>query len=177
MRCGIGLALGIVLLVPALRAQAPEPTIYVESFRKGATHIAEDKFEAHLSPADANYRERIKDAAGNDRYELTISPQGPAGDNKITSWRVQLRDLRHNLYSNLLVADQQPSEDAKDNLWWLNPNPFGPVPLHARRIVKVDGFYVIFHVKDIHFTPLDSPYVDSLVVNFEVTNTAPKISH
>lgn len=173
MKAYAGFFLCVILPACGMLAQSSEPTLFAESFRKGSTHIAEEKFQARLSPAEATYRERIKDSAGNDRYELTITSQGPVGDNKITSWRVQLRDLRHNAYGNLLVADQQPSEDAKNNLWWLNPNAFGPVPIRAKRIVKVDGFYVIFRVKDLHFTPLDSPYIDSMVVDFELTNTAP----
>ena len=90
---------------------------------------------------------------------------------------MQLRDLRHSIYNNLLLENQEPAQEAKNNLWWLNPNPFGPVPIRAKRIVKVDGFYVIFQVKDIHFTPLDSPYLDSMVVQFELTNSDPKSQH
>jgi hypothetical protein len=156
--------------------QSDSPTVYVESFRKGSTRITEDKFEAKLTPADANYRERVKDTAGNDRYELTITPQGPVGDSKITSWRVYFRDLRHTIYSNLLVEDQEPSQDPKNNLWWLNPNRFGMVPIRSKRIVKVDAFYVVFQVKDLHFTPLDSPYLDSMSVQFELTNDDPRNS-
>jgi hypothetical protein len=150
------------------------PTIYAESFRKGATVITEDSFDVKLTPQNATYRERIKDSKGNDRYELSILPQGPEGDNKITSWRVILRDLHHSIYSNILLADQQPSGDAKNNLWWLTPNPFGPVPIRAKRIVKVDGFYVAFQVKDLHFTPLDSPYLDSMNVSFAFSNSDPR---
>jgi hypothetical protein len=155
-------------------AQSPSPTVYAESFRQGSTQIIEDKFEAKMSPAEPTYRERIKDATGNDRYEMTITPQGPAGDNKITSWRVQLRDLRHTIYNNLLMVDQEPSQDPQNNLWWLNPNRFGSVPIRARRIIKVDGFYVVIQVKDLHFTPLDSPYLDSMAVEFEFTNSDPR---
>jgi hypothetical protein len=166
---------GIVLLLAVgTSAQSPSPTVYAESFRKGATRIAEDKFEVRLSPANASYRERIRDSAGNDRYELTITPQGPAGDNKITSWRVQLRDLRHTIYNNLLLENQEPSQEPKNNLWWLNPNRFGLVPIRARRVVKIDSFYAVFQVKDLHFTPLDSPYLDSMVVQFEFTNSDPR---
>jgi len=164
----------VVLSASVLSAQAADPTLYAQSFRKGATQIIEDKFEVKLSPEDPRYRERIRDSAGNDRYELTITPQNPPGDNKITSWRVQLRDLKHTIYSNILLAEQEPSEDAKNNLWWLNPNPFSPVPVRARRIVKVDSFYVIFQVKSLHFTPLDSPYLDSMLVEFEVTDQDPR---
>ena len=166
-------ALVASLLAASVRAQTT-PTIYAESFRKGATRITEDSFEARLSPQNATYRERIKDSRGNDRYELTITPQGPEGDKQITSWRVKLRDLHHEIYNNILLEEQEPSLDPKNNLWWLDPNRFGGVPIRTRRIVKVDGFYVMFQVKDLHFTPLDSPYIDSLVVQFAFTNSDPR---
>jgi hypothetical protein len=166
--------LAMILLAAPLGAQSVAPTIYAESFRKGETRITEDRFETKLNPENATYRERIKDSRGADRYELTIAPQGPEGDNKITSWRVRLRDLRHPIYSNILLAQQEPTADAKNNLWWLNPDQFGSVPIHARRIVKVDGFYVSFQVTNMHFTPLDSPYLDSLVVQFSFTNSDPR---
>jgi hypothetical protein len=167
----------VLVIASACWAQSAPPTIYAESFRKGATRITEESFEARLTPQNPTYRELLKDSAGNDRYELTIMPQGPEGDNNITSWRVRLRDLHHGIYSNLLLADQQPSTDAENNLWWLNPNPFGPVPVRVRRIMRVDGFYVAFQVKYIHFTPLDSPYLDSMTVQFAFTNSDPRLSH
>lgn len=167
----------LVLFAAAASAQSGSPTFYVESFRKGSTHITEEKFEAKLTPADPSYRERIKDSAGNDRYELTITPQGPLGDNKITSWRANLRDLRYTIYNNLLVEDQEPSPDPRNNLWWLNPNRFGMVPIRAKRIIRVDGFYVVLEVKDLHFTPLDSPYLDSMTVRFELSNSDPRGAH
>ena len=157
-----------------IRAQGTQPTIYAESFRKGATRITEEKFEARLTVENPTYRAMMKDSGAGDRYELTISPQGPEGGNQITSWRVQLRDLHHGIYKNILLAEQQPSSDPKNNLWWLNPDPFGPVPTRARRIVKVDGFYVVIQVKDVHFAPPDSPYVDSMTVQFQFTNNDPR---
>lgn len=167
---------GLVLLVAPLLGQSAQPTVYAESFRKGTTQITEESFEAKLNPQNATFRERIKDSRGNDRYELTMTPQGPEGDSKITSWRVMLRDLHHTIYNNVLLAEQQPSPDAKNNLWWLDPNPFGPVPIRARRVMKVDGFYVAFEVKDLHFTPLDSPYLDSMTVRFAFSNRDPGTS-
>lgn len=164
---------GLALLAVSAAAQN-SPTIYAESFRKGATRIVENNFDAKLTPESPTYRERLKDTAGNDRYELTITPQGPEGDSKITSWKVRLRDLRHSIYSNILLSEQSPSADAKNNLWWLDPNPFGPVPIRAKRVVKVDGFYVTMQVKDMHFTPLDSPYLDSMTVQFSLTNSDPR---
>jgi len=169
------LVLGLGLLsVTGTQAQGTQPAIYAESFRKGSTRIAEESFEVKLTPQNASYRERIKDSYGNDRYELTVTPQGPEGDYRITSWRVMLRDLHHSIYSNILLAEQTPSTDPRNNLWWLTPNPFGPVPIRAKRIIKVDGFYVAFEVKDLHFTPLDSPYLDSMAVHFAFTNHDPR---
>ena len=162
------------IMAAPLLGQNPTPTIYAESFRQGATQITEENFEASLSPDNPTYRERIKDSHGDDHYELTITPTGPAGDNKITTWKVKLQDLHHSIYSNVLLANQEPSLDAKNNLWWLNPNRLGPVPIRARRIIKVDGFYVVIQVKNLHFTPIDSPYLDSMDVHFAFTNSDPR---
>lgn len=162
------------VLVSAMGFGQSAPTIFAESFRKGTTQITEDKFEAKLTPQDATYREIIKDSYGKDRYELTVTPEGPGGDTQITAWRVKLRDLHHTIYNNILLEDQSPSQDAKNNLWWLTPNPFGPVPIRARRIVKVDGFYVVMQVTNLHFTPLDSPYLDSMTVQFAFANKDPR---
>jgi len=164
----------MMLMASAMVAQTAQPTIYAESFRKGATHVTEDSFTVKLTPANPDFRERIKDSTGLDRYELRITPQGPVGDTKITAWRVQLKDLRYSIYSNVLLASQEPSADARNNLWWLTPDRFGPVPIKARRIMKVDSFYVVMQVTDLHFTPLDSPYLDSMVVQFVFANKDPR---
>ena len=104
------------------QSSAPAPVIYAESFRQGATHITEESFETKLTPENATYRELIKDSRGGDRYELTVTPYVPEGDNKVTAWVVKLRDLRHVIYSNILLAGQELSSDAKNNLWRLDPN-------------------------------------------------------
>jgi hypothetical protein len=167
-------ALLCLLFVPVLRAQPPSQTLYAESFRHGSTRITEESFEAKLDPRNAIYRERIKDTRGEDRYVLSILPLGPVGDTKITSWQVKLVDLHHNIYDNILLASQGPSQDPKMNLWWLTPRRYAPVPIDARRIIKVDGFYVVLQVKAYHFTPLDSPYLDSMTVQVKLTNSDPR---
>jgi len=170
----VALAFGFgAFLVAALLAQ-DTPTIFAESFRKGSTQVTEESFDTKLTPQEPTYRERIKDSHGTDRFELTLTPEGPEGDTRITAWRVKLRDLRHVIYSNVLLADQQPSEDPKNNLWWLTPNPFAPVPIKAKRIVKVDEFYVVMEVTNLHFTPLESPYLDTMTVHFAFTNRDPR---
>jgi hypothetical protein len=47
-------------------------------------------------------------------------------------------------------------------------------PIRAKRIVEVDGFYVVIQVKDLHFRPLDSPYLGSMLVRFEFTDSDPR---
>jgi hypothetical protein len=169
------LACGMIA-VPLLGQSSP-PTVYAESFRHGPTQVTEDTFDVKLTPQNASYKERIKDSDGKDRYELTITPQMPGSDDKITSWVVTLKDLRHGIYGNVLMADQEPSDEAKNSLGWLNPNQFSPVPIRVRRIMKVEGFYVVMQVKDLHFTPLDSPYLDSMAVQFALANSDPRASH
>ena len=165
--------LAVLLAVP-VSAQRPTQTLYTESFRHGSTRITEETFEAKLNPQNSIYRERIKDTRGEDRYLLSILPLGPTGDTKITSWQVKLADLHHSIYDNILLASQAASPDPKTNLWWLTPRRYAPVPVDARRVIKVDGFYVVLQVKAYHFTPLDSPYLDSMTVQVKLTNSDPR---
>jgi hypothetical protein len=177
------------LLVPAvlcvampLAAQSTTTPVYAESFRQGSTRVVEESFEARLTPPNPAYRERIKDSHGADRYVLSVVPQGPEGDTKITSWQVKLADLRHPIYDNVLLASQAPSDDLNDDpknnpqnaLWWLEPSSFARVPMGAKRIIKVDSFYVVLQVKAYHFTPPDSPYLDSMTLGVEFRNTDPR---
>jgi hypothetical protein len=158
-------------------AQQSPPVMYAESFRQGATHIVEDRFEAKLTPQDSSYRERIKDSRGVDRYAFSIEPVGPLGDTKITSWQAKLVDLQHKLYDNVLLTSQVPSDnpdDPKDAVAKLDPSRFAKVPTETKRIIKVDGFYVVLQVKAFHFTPSDSPYLDSMTVAVEFSNSDPR---
>jgi hypothetical protein len=173
------LLFAIVLCVAMrLAAQSPPTTVYTESFRQGATHVVEDGFEAKLTPQDAVYRERIKDSGGSDSYAFSIVPHGPEGDTEITSWQVKLADLRHTIYDNVLLTSQDPSDDStndpKNSFWRLEPSMFAAVPVGAKRIIKVESFYVVLQVKAYHFTPLDSPYLDSMTVAVEFRNTDPR---
>jgi hypothetical protein len=157
-----------------LPAGTTAPILYAESFRQGQTRITEDSIEASLDPVNPIYRERIKDSRGADRYVFTIVPQGPEGDNKITSWQAKLVDLHHPFYDNILAASQNPSSDAGNNLWRLDPGKYAAIPINAARVIKVDSFYVMLKVKAYHFTPLDSPYLDSMAVEVKFSNTDPR---
>src|SRR5579859_7291972 len=94
-------ALSIVTVLPLLlKAQSAPPSFYAESFRKGPTHITENKFDVKLTPEAPVFKQRLKDAGGAERYELVVTPRISAGEgnDKITSWEVSLRDLRHVIY-------------------------------------------------------------------------------
>jgi hypothetical protein len=168
----------ILLAVLPLAAQSSPPAMYAESFRHGETRVVEDSLDVKLSPQDAAYREHIKDSYGNDRYVLTILPRMPEGGTEITSWQARLTDLHHPIYSNILLTSPQPPDDPngayKDALWRLEPGSFATVPIGAKRIIKVDGFYLVLQVTAFHFTPPDSPYLDSMTVAVQFTNTDPR---
>jgi hypothetical protein len=157
-----------------LSAQSPPAPIYEESFRQGSTRILEERFEVKLTPKDSSYHERIKDSRGADHYLFSIVPQGPDGDTEITSWQVKLADLHHTIYDNILLTTQEPSPDARNALWRLEPTSFASVPVNARRIIRVDSFYVVLQVTAYHFTPPDSAYLDSMTASVELTNVDPR---
>jgi hypothetical protein len=166
----------LFFLTPAglLTAQQPPPIIYAESFRHDATRVTEESFEMKLTAANPTYRELIKDAHGSERFAFTVSPQILEGDKNIISWQATLVDLHHPMYQNVLQTLQEPSSDAQNNLWRFDPGQYAAVPTNAKRIIKVDSFYVTMQVKKYHFTPLDSPYLDSMTVQVDVKNTDPR---
>jgi len=155
-------------------AQSTPASVYAESFRQGPTHIIEERFEVKLTPQDSTYRDRIKDSTGNDRYALSITPQGPEGDTEITCWQVKLVDLRHPMYDNVLLSSRNASSESRIPLWRLLPSGFAQVPATTKRIIKVDSFYLVLQIEAYHFTPPDSPYLDSMKVAVEFTNTDPR---
>jgi hypothetical protein len=73
-----------------------------------------------------------------------------------------------------LQFDQELSEESRDNLYWLNPVHSAPVPILAKRIIKVEGFYVVFQVKEFRHAPPDTPYLDSMTVQWELMNRDPR---
>jgi hypothetical protein len=152
---------------------AAPPQLYVESFRHGATRVREKTFEARLTPQNPAYREPIKDVDGNDRYVLSLAPLHVEGDIQIVSWEAKLADLQHRTYANVLMASQIPSDDPGNNAWWLDPGKFARVAVLTERIIKVDGFYVVLKVMAYHFTPSESPYLDSMTVQVNITNADP----
>jgi hypothetical protein len=170
-------SIALSLAIP-LAAQSSATSVYAESFRQSSTRIIEEHFEVKLTPHDPIYQERIRDSYGADRFVFSITSLGPEGDTKITSWIVKLSDLHHSIYDNVLLASQSASDDpeldAKNALGRLQPGSFARVPIGARRIMKVDSFFVTLQVTAHHFTPPDSPYLDSMTVAVAFSNTDPR---
>ena len=153
---------------------AVPPLLYVESFRHGATRVTEKIFEGQLTPQNPVYREPIKDERGNDRYVLSLAPLHVEGDIQIVSWEAKLADSQHRTYANVLMASHIPSDDPVNNAWWPDPGKFARVPVLTARVIKVDGFYVVLKVMTYHFTPSESPYLDSMTIQVNITNTDPR---
>jgi hypothetical protein len=76
----------------------------------------------------------------------------------------------------MLLTSLDPSSDPKDALWRLEPTTLARIPVDSRRVIKVDSFYLVLQVKAHHFTPPDSPYLDSMTVDVEFRNTDPRQS-
>jgi hypothetical protein len=169
-----------LLFAPAMQAQSPAQSApaYSESFRQGATQIMAEQFEVKLSSQDQIFHERLKDSRGSDRYDFSIVPKVPEGDTLITAWMVKIVDLQHRLYENILMTQQQLSDeqavDLRAALWRLDPSKFALIPSFTKRIIKVDGFYVVLQVKAFRFNPPESPYLDSMTIAVEFTNTDPR---
>jgi hypothetical protein len=163
-------------LATSLSAQREDQAsiAYAESFRHSSTQLTEESFEIKLNLNNPTYRELIKDTHGVDRYVFTVTPQFVEGDNKIVSWRAKLVDLRFANYGNILMSSREPSEEAQNNLWRFGPSISDGIPANARRIIKVDSFYVTMQIKARHFTPLDSPYLDSMTVQVDFKNNDPR---
>lgn len=164
------------LLTPVLaHSQDAPPTIYAESFRRTPIRITEDKFEVKLTIDNPSYKQRLRDSTGAERFELTITPKRPQGgaNNQITSWEMGLRDLHYPVYGNLLEFDPELSENPKDNLYWLNPVASAPVPIRAKRIIKLHSFYFSAQVSDFRIAPA-TPYLEFMTVQLDLSNRDPR---
>jgi hypothetical protein len=71
------------------------------------------------------------------------------------------------------LTDDQAT-DFRAALWRLDPSKFALVPSFTKRVIKVDGFYVVLQVKAFRFNPPESTYLDSMTVAVEFTNTDPR---
>ena len=71
--------LGLLTLAAHFWAQAASKPVYVESFRKGPTRVAELLLVANLTTQDVDYKATIKHFKGNDRFQLSLEPSREEG--------------------------------------------------------------------------------------------------
>ena len=170
------LALTMLLLLGQLHAQATPATVYVESFRKGPTRIAETTFEVNLDNKKFEYHARIKDSAGRERYQFSLVPERVgSGDDRILAWQVSLVDLKRRSYGNLLLASRDPylNQGVKGAISRLDPNVYAVVPALAKRVVKVEDFYCVTQVTKYHLLVPERWHLESMSVEVSLTNTSP----
>ena len=172
-RFGGGVSSLVVLAGVWLAAQTVPAPVFVESFHRARTRVAEESFELQLDPRNATCQIRVKDQSGLDHYQLFCSPQRVGGgDERILSWQIRLPDLHHNMYENLLLPTIDSTQDHVQ-IGWLDPSKFARIPVTAMRVIKVDGFYCVIQVTDFHFSAPPAPYLDRMVVHVKFTNTNP----
>jgi len=176
LRGALGCLGGLWLLIGVLWSQTPPSFAYIESFRKGTTHVEEQTFQIELDPKNPTCAIRVKDASGKDRYLFACVPETVGqGDNRILAWHVRLEDLKHRIYPNVLMPTPDPTQD-KTQIGWLDPGKFAKIQLDIERVVRVDQFYCAFRVRDAHFAVQEQPYLDHMVVEVRFTNTMPHSS-
>jgi hypothetical protein len=168
--------LGVLLAANSWAQAMPKP-VYVESFRKGPTRLAELWLVANLTSQNAEYKAMVKDSEGRDRYQLSLeASRENGGAERVVSWRVLLVDPHRRYLGNYLIATKPPealTDRALDRAWWLDPSPYAIVPLLARRVFKVEDFYCVIQVKDFHVLP-ENHLPDAMTVEIRFTETDPR---
>jgi hypothetical protein len=174
-----------ILLALAVFLPHPQHTqnvFYIESWKRGSSQIEEQQFSLTLNRAKPEYETLIKDNSGKARYKLELWPGRVNGDDSaIVEWMVELTDLTQEGEGNLLRRSNDKEQDyftAKDRIGWLYPveNPksidaeHDVVSIYAKRVAKIENFYLIIEVKDFHYGSRKEG-LDSITVQFEFTNS------
>jgi len=167
----------LIALSAPLWSQASAAPVYIESFREGRTEITEKRLDIQLTAEQPVYEDTLLDSSGNSRYKLMILPVRIAPDDPgIISWRVSLLDLKHKFYGNLLARGRevQVTDDPRDQVTWLDPNPYALIPLKNLRVIKVEKFYCTIQVVDTHSSLAPQQRrLQSMTVKIEFMNHNP----
>lgn len=153
-------------------AQNSSRAFYSESFKKGATRIAEQNLDITLTADRPKQDFPVNDISGKQRYILRFVPDTPRGDTRILGWFVRLVDLHHKIYDSVLPASPDLSRDTME-LWWLDGRQYAKVPLHAARVFKLEQFYCVLQVKDVKRVAPGQPYLNQINIAVHFTNTKP----
>lgn len=175
-RPNVGLALR-----SAHQQSSSQAVYYGESWKKGSRTVQEQKVEIELDTKHRTYETRIKDASGKERYTLKVEPAlTDSHDSSIGAWDVSLTSPS-DTFSLLAVHNQSHQHDFTqadfldclypvENPDWRKTGFFG-VPLSAKRVIKVEGFYCIIQVKSYHLSSTNRRAIDALSLEIQFTNT------
>ena len=168
----------LALAVGSLAQAAPKSKpIFVQSFRKGRTRVAEQSLFVNLTSKNPKFETRIKDGTGNLRYVLSFMPQtADIQDLRVVGWEVSLVDTRRKYMGNLLVASPPTgllSDKLEDRAWQLDPSPYAGVPLLTKRVFKVEDFYCVVDPKERQLLRPDRFLLESLKIEVTFTGTNP----
>lgn len=174
--------------------------IYVESWKEGNKKISNQQIDLFLTPNNSEYQSIITSVKGKQyklsvifipASELAISESGKSTD----SWKVELREIDLTKDKSESIGDNLLEEVGirggrnnfprrEDLIGYLYPKdktriyangvPFIDgkfyYPIKAKRIIKVEGFYVTILVKDFKLNSLDNHKVDSMEISIELKN-------
>ena len=160
-------------LAPA--QNVPNP-VYAVSFRKGSTKVGEATLHAVVDDKNPNYRVKVKDSAGNEHFEFSLTPiRIGEGDNSILSWQAGLEDVHRRVFGNLLLPNRDVffNENPAGKAAELNPNPYAVAPFAAKRVIKVEDFYCVLQVTKSHRRMPDKWQLDSMEMDVQFTNSNP----
>jgi hypothetical protein len=182
----------VTLLCGALcQAQRPAnpPDIYVEGWKTG-NKTSEQSFSFALDSSQKKRTANVTDSR-QVRYQLVLN-KFPAGkqDYQLEYWVVELRPVilkrngKEKLGDNLLAAegpgpggDNFPREDLVGILYpreapknILEKMNLYFYPISARRVIKVENFYVIIRVDAFKLSETNPKQLDSMHVTVQFTN-------
>jgi len=184
--------IGFLVLANICEAQQQTDTspVYVESWKAG-NKIREQVLKFNLDSDQNPNPEYIRDV-GFGFYKLTLV-RVPAGNNSydFEYWAVQLQqvlseqDKKEKLTCNLLIAEgcgkgkhHFPKEDSVGILFPAE-TPKNSVekiflgryyPIRAKRVIKVQNFYVFIHVNSYKMNEANPKKLDSMEVTIEFKN-------
>jgi hypothetical protein len=153
---------------------------YIESWKKGKRQVEEKKINIKLDTKNSIYETAVRDISGQEFYRLSARPNIKDSDFDFSSWGIFLVDIDDN--EDVLAESHGPRGDTFDREEFIdilfpeeNPdirNGFWGLPLSAKRVIKVEGFYCIIQVKSYEMQPNKYRVLQEIEVEVEFTNDA-----
>lgn len=165
-----------------------EEVYYLESWKKGNGSIQEKLIQVDLNHKNSNFEAFIKDRSGSDKYKLSIikieaskAVQKSLGVDKeaVLGWSIILQDKgilksKDNLLSEARYDPYQDYFTEKDGFSSISSGLGLELPLHLKRVMKIEGFYCFFSVKNQEFADNEKKTFKSITLEIEFVNTLPE---